>query len=77
MHRGFRNMSFSMTSMWIIPIILIVIIAIAVYMIAKNKREKDNPENNSALNILNERFAKGEIDEEEYTEMKKNISNLK
>ena len=32
--------------------------------------------NNSALNILNERFAKGEIDEEEYTK-RKNILNQK
>ncbi len=31
--------------------------------------------NSSALNILNERFAKGEISEEEYTKMKSILNN--
>ncbi len=71
MHRGFRNMGPNMFMGWIISVILIVIIAIAIYMIANNKKENNKITSNSALGILNERFAKGEIDEEEYNRRKK------
>ena len=40
-------------------------------MIANNKKENNKITSNSALGILNERFAKGEIDEEEYNRRKK------
>ena len=75
MHRGFGNMPFGMMSAWnwILPTILIVIIGIAVYMIFKNKKESNYTESNSALDILDERYAKGEIEEEEYNKRKKNI----
>ena len=71
MHRGFRYMGSNMFMGWIIPLVLIVIIAIAIYMIASNKKENNKISSSSALDILNERFAKGEIDEEEYIRRKK------
>lgn len=73
MYRGFGNMGSGMFFIWIIPIILIVIVGIAVYMIVNNKNGNNKTRSNSALEILNERFAKGEIDEEEYNKRKKNL----
>lgn len=74
MHHGFESLPFNMLIVWIIPIILIIIIGIAVSMLVKNNREKNANRSNSALKILNERFAKGEIDEEEYKRMKEMLS---
>ena len=71
MHRGFGNIPYNMFIIWIIPITLIVIISIAVYMIANSKKRNNKTASNSALEILSERFAKGEIDEEEYKYKKK------
>ncbi|NMA49120.1 MAG: hypothetical protein GX947_05045 [Tissierellia bacterium] len=59
------------------PLILIVIIGVAVYMILKNKKEDNKTKSNPALDILNVRFAKGEIDESEYLKKKKNLSSFK
>lgn len=77
MYRGFGNMGSRMLMGWIIPLIIIVIIAIAVYMIVNNKKEDKNTRSNSALDILNERYAKGEIDEEEYSKKKKDLNTFK
>lgn len=77
MHRSFGNMGSGMFFTWIIPVILIVIIGIAVYMIVNNKNVNNRNRSNSALNILNERYAKGEIDEEEYNKKKKDLNTLK
>lgn len=42
-----------------------------VYKLMRNNTPSNNSSlNNSTLNILNERFAKGEIDEDEYTKKK-------
>lgn len=57
--------------MMIIPIILI---GIAAYMILKpfnHPRYSDTRDNSEALNILMERYALGEISEEEYLNKKK------
>lgn len=77
MFNGYGNMFWS----WLIPLILLVLIAIAVYMIFKNNQtgdqisHKGNSESASrALEILDERYAKGEINEEEYKRMKKNLN---
>lgn len=66
---------------WLFPLLFIFLIGLALHMILKNNREKDSPfgkegEKNStesALNILNERYAKGEIDQEEYQQIKKDL----
>ncbi len=77
MYRGFGNMLSSMLIVWMIPIVLIVIIIIGVIMIANNKQNHTKNRPNPALDILNERFAKGEIDEEEYLKKKKVIGDDK
>ena len=53
-----------------------MIIGIAVFLIANNKKENSKTKSNLALDILNERFAKGEIAEEEYIKKKKNLNSL-
>lgn len=82
MHRGYwfngyGNMFWS----WLIPLALILLIAIAVYMIFRNNktgdqtlRDDNTQSTNRAHEILDERYAKGEIDEEEYKRMKRNLS---
>lgn len=52
----------------------LVILILIVFLIFKMTRQNTVPNvlnhENSALNILDERFAKGEINEEEYTKVK-------
>ena len=53
-------------------IILIAIIAAFIIMLVRRNRESAaNGKNSEAMVLLNERFAKGEITEEEYSRMKK------
>lgn len=77
MYRGYENLFLT----WMIPLILLVLIAIAVYMIFRNNKtgqdigyDKKNQSTNRPLEILDERYAKGEIDETEYKKMKKNLT---
>lgn len=56
---------FGMGLGWLIPLLFI---AALVYFIAGNKKE-----NSSAKDILDKRYANGEIDEQEYNIKKKHI----
>jgi putative membrane protein len=70
---GFGGMGFGMGWGWIIG--LIVIIAI-IWLIVKsvNAGSNDQPiRNKSALDILKERYARGEIDKEEFERRKKDL----
>lgn len=76
MCRGFNMVSQGMWYMWIVPVILILIIGYAIYNIVKNQKGKIENRSDLALEILNERFAKGEIEEAEYETKKNNLRNI-
>ncbi|WP_130806087.1 SHOCT domain-containing protein [Senegalia massiliensis] len=77
MYYGFQEMLSNMLIVWLIPIVLLLIIGISLFMIRKNNKKNSKESNSSALEILNERYAKGEIDEEEYNRKKNNLNHLK
>lgn len=52
----------------------IFVIAVIVVMVLLVRGSGDGGSNSSALDILNERYARGEIDSTEYQERKKSIS---
>jgi len=60
--------AFWMIAFWII--IALVIIS----LIRRHEEKKEKSGEKSALDILNERYAKGEINKKEYEEKKKDIS---
>lgn len=71
MHRGQEMMNFNLFLFWI-PIILLALIGLSIFMIYKNRREKP-----SSVDILNRRYALGELSEEEYLRMKEQIKHSK
>ncbi len=71
--------------MWFIPLLCIAIFVFIFFVFRRGGRGPffsdrtrciDNPDNgnSSAIDILNSRYAKGEISKEEYDRMKKDIS---
>ena len=58
--------------MMIIPIILIGVVIYIIYNQNQKNNDKDNGLNDNSLDILNGRYARGEINEKKYN-AKKNI----
>lgn len=58
-------------------LLAVVIVVGIIYVIKANNKNQDikKDEKSSALNILNEMYAKGEINEDEYKKRKENIMN--
>lgn len=61
----------------IICIIIIAIVVLVVYKLLKNNNVKDIGNRDKSLDILNERFARGEINEDEYNNKKNLLLNQK
>lgn len=59
-------------------LMMVLVVAAVVYFIVLAMRSSNkNSEKNSPLDILNQRYAKGEIDKETYTRMKEDIEGGK
>ena len=70
---GFEGHGWGMGWWWIIGLIIVVAI---VWMVVKSMNTNSNanlPSGKSALDILKERYARGEIDKEEFEERRKDL----
>ncbi len=70
----YNNMFFGMHFIWWI-VLIIIILAVIFYnksvFIGGNKTDRDKED--TALDILDKRYANGEITKDEYEEMKRNL----
>jgi len=75
MHRfGEHGWGMGMGWWWIIVLIIIIAVVWAVVKGMNQSNSSGNqPERKSALDILKERYAKGEIDKQEFEERKKDL----
>ena len=67
------DMGWGMGFGWIVGLIVLIVFILIIIRNFKPDKEKSNLNTKSALDILNERYAKGEIDISEYEQMKGNI----
>ena len=68
---GYGEHAWGMGWGWIIGLIVIVVI---VWIVVRTIRQSSNPKQKSTLDVLNERYVRGEISKEEFEEKKKGIS---
>lgn len=74
MSDGF-NMGFGGGFMWIFWILVIISIAFVFVTVMGGKKEPA-PKQKTALDILKERYAKGEIDQQEFEQKRKDLGEL-
>lgn len=58
---------------WIIGIIILVVVILLVINATRNQTGQTNSDSKTPLDILKERYARGEIDNEEFEERKRNL----
>jgi len=74
-----HTMWWPMGGMWIFPLIFILFIVCIAFMVfwrggcCMSRRGPGSKHGDSAIDILDKRYAKGEITKEEYDEMKRDI----
>jgi putative membrane protein len=72
---GYGGMGFGMGWGWIIGLIFLVILIWIIIRITSRGQSSNQTINRSALDILNERYARGEMDKDEFEEKKRNLNS--
>ena len=72
---GFGGMEFGMGWGWIIGLFLLVAIIWFIVRTSSRNQASNQINNRSALEILKERYARGEIDKDEFEEKKRNLNS--
>ncbi|MDF1573341.1 MAG: SHOCT domain-containing protein [Bacteroidales bacterium] len=71
---GFGGMGLGMAWWWIIGLVLVAaIIWVVIRSTGQNNNTNNAVNQNTSLDILNERYARGEIDKEEYEIKKRDL----
>ena len=60
---------------WIIGIVILVVVILLVINATRNQTGQTNSGSKSPLDILKERYAKGEIDKDEFEQRKKDLED--
>ena len=58
---------------WLVMLSVFILVVLGIMVLVSYLKQSNKRDCHSALSILNERYAKGEIDDEEYKKMKSNI----
>ena len=74
MTHGFNGMGFGMGWAWIIGLVILGVIIWIVVKVATQRSPSGSFVYKSALDILKERYARGEISREEFEEKKRDLS---
>ena len=70
------SMGLEMNNWWwwlIWLIVMVIIVWVGVTILNKRRRSKNRRNNKASLDILEKRYAKGEIDKEEFEERRNNL----
>ncbi len=73
MFHGFDGHGFGMGWGWIIGIFILIAAIIIIVYVVRQAKPIDRGNKKSALDMLKERYAKGEIDKAEFDERKKDL----
>lgn len=72
-HMGFGHMGFGYTGIWTFVLLALLVIGVIIYLTKRSKKPYQDPNPDEALDILDRRYAKGEINTKEYREKKKEL----
>jgi putative membrane protein len=70
---GFGGMGFGMAWWWIIGLVLVAAIIWTIIRSTGHNNQNNTADHKSALDILKERYARGEIDKEEFETKKRDL----
>ena len=75
MYHGFVGHGWSMGLWWIIGLVVLVALVLIVIWATNQNRRKDLPGDKNPMDVLKERYARGEIDREEFEQKKRDLSS--